>query len=639
MSVILAPALLQKFFDRNGVPAAKALLFTYAAGTTTKAATYIDSTQTTQNTNPIQLNAFGEANVWLPLGVAYKFVLAPATDTDPPTNPFWTVDQVAAPMSQAQFNGLLATAGGAPLVNYSIIKYDQTAAELAAGVTPVNYAIASHTACSSVIIERYGTNTTPGTTDMTTALNSAIAVANVCGLPIMGQAVTYKITAALNTLTSLGGIDLPVGYGSGDACILLSGTGYTGVTVTGAVNKLNFAVAGTGQAANGVYLNNPQRVAQSNIRVYNLAGFGLKIDKCWDCHFDTLSVERCGTSSLYAFSMNDAGDTCNETFIGHLQVEQSTNKAIFVSPNSVNCTFGVLHSERTTGDGTNPTHILGGNSSHYLSARIEGTSNVLVSLQGFDATSYNDIRCPGATINLNNGSNSAYYYTEVSGFNCANLTWDPSNVAPWRIVGGSVSGTVTLTSATRGQARIEHSNLTNLSLANNGTTLELEDCSVSGTISNAGGNPVLYARNVAFTNFPSMQQVTLDQCSVTNAYTLGTNQIVVSYKSIFNGALTLTVNSNALFYGYAGTRFNANLIGSSGGCYGILDQSCTLAQAATVGTDWYGTPGGLPSTLGAWDQGTIRYNPKPASAGYIGSVCTTGSSSGAGTWRTFGLIS
>lgn len=85
-----------RFEDNNGNPCSGCLLFTYTAGTTTKLSTYTDSTGDTANANPVVLNSRGEANVWLPYGTLYKFVLSPSTDTDPPTNAIWTVDNIPA---------------------------------------------------------------------------------------------------------------------------------------------------------------------------------------------------------------------------------------------------------------------------------------------------------------------------------------------------------------------------------------------------------------------------------------------------------------------------------------------------------------------------------------------------------------
>jgi hypothetical protein len=94
--VSISPTPVQRFVDSNGNALSGGLLFTYQAGTTTKYPTYTDSTGNTQNTNPIVLNQRGEAPIWLVPNQAYKFVLATATDSDPPTSPIWTEDEIEA---------------------------------------------------------------------------------------------------------------------------------------------------------------------------------------------------------------------------------------------------------------------------------------------------------------------------------------------------------------------------------------------------------------------------------------------------------------------------------------------------------------------------------------------------------------
>jgi hypothetical protein len=90
VSVLLAP------FPRLwfGPAFAGYKLFTYLAGTLTKQNTLTDSTGATPNTNPIILDANGSAAVWMTPGILLKFVLALPTDTDPPTIPIWTADNV-----------------------------------------------------------------------------------------------------------------------------------------------------------------------------------------------------------------------------------------------------------------------------------------------------------------------------------------------------------------------------------------------------------------------------------------------------------------------------------------------------------------------------------------------------------------
>lgn len=100
----LAPTPVQHFVDNNGNACSGCKLFTYVAGTTTKQAAYTDSTGSTPQTNPIVLNTRGEAPVWLNPVLPYKFVLSPGSDSDPPTNPIWTVDNVNLPGNLIQVN-------------------------------------------------------------------------------------------------------------------------------------------------------------------------------------------------------------------------------------------------------------------------------------------------------------------------------------------------------------------------------------------------------------------------------------------------------------------------------------------------------------------------------------------------------
>jgi hypothetical protein len=72
VSVIPAPTSHIQFLDANGKPLAGGKVFTYAGGTTNLLNTYIDSTGTSQNVDPVILDAGGYANIWLANAV-YKF--------------------------------------------------------------------------------------------------------------------------------------------------------------------------------------------------------------------------------------------------------------------------------------------------------------------------------------------------------------------------------------------------------------------------------------------------------------------------------------------------------------------------------------------------------------------------------------
>ena len=71
-----------QFFDDNGVPLAGGKIFTYAAGTTTPAATYTSNSGGTAHSNPIILDAAGRVaeEIWLSVDQTYKFLLKDAND-------------------------------------------------------------------------------------------------------------------------------------------------------------------------------------------------------------------------------------------------------------------------------------------------------------------------------------------------------------------------------------------------------------------------------------------------------------------------------------------------------------------------------------------------------------------------------
>lgn len=104
------PYIVIQEFDDDGDPAAGYQLFTYEAGTTTKLDTFSDYDLTTPNANPIILDSAGRATVYLSPRT-YKFVLAPPADTDPPSSPIWTRDDVPAVGLIEGSGDVVATAG------------------------------------------------------------------------------------------------------------------------------------------------------------------------------------------------------------------------------------------------------------------------------------------------------------------------------------------------------------------------------------------------------------------------------------------------------------------------------------------------------------------------------------------------
>lgn len=86
MAVFLSPVggAGAQFFDNNGTPLTGGNLYTYAAGTTTPAATYTSSAGNVAHSNPIILDAAGRvpgsSEIWLTSNIIYKFVLKTSND-------------------------------------------------------------------------------------------------------------------------------------------------------------------------------------------------------------------------------------------------------------------------------------------------------------------------------------------------------------------------------------------------------------------------------------------------------------------------------------------------------------------------------------------------------------------------------
>lgn len=267
MTTQLAPTPVFKAFDNVGLPLAFGKLYTYQAGTTTPQATYTDSTGNTPNPNPITLNARGETPLWLNPTLNYKFALTDALGNQIPG---WPVDNISGALFPGQSiipntdnaydlgsstfrwrNGYFATqlyvgSANTPIINGGNVSYWQrTAAEIAAGVTPTNYAYAPGW------VQRYGV-VGNGTTDDTTALqncynaNSGLDVYHGSGLTIaISSPVTLKSGSRYygkSAIIQKAGANM----GAGSSVNMLTGTSCTFTVVEGLEINGNAANNATG---------------------------------------------------------------------------------------------------------------------------------------------------------------------------------------------------------------------------------------------------------------------------------------------------------------------------------------------------------------------------------------------------------
>lgn len=240
MTAQLAPTPVFRAFDGLGLPLFKGQLTTYQAGTLIPQATYIDSTQTTPNTNPIILNARGECALWLDPTKAYKFAL---TDQFGNNIPGWPVDNIAIGNANPSFSIIptidnLFTLGSAsfswanvyvgpnhaPILGTSgnVAYYARTPAEVTAAITPTDLSYGA----IPYDIRRYGAAKTFSNATNKAALQSAITACGGEGSTSGGVVIVpadisygYKVTD-LTTYPNFTGITAPVtviDYGPGNS--------------------------------------------------------------------------------------------------------------------------------------------------------------------------------------------------------------------------------------------------------------------------------------------------------------------------------------------------------------------------------------------------------------------------------------
>ena len=93
MPAYLPSQFIFKAFDNNGLPLSGGQLFTYQSGTSIPLATYTDATGLTQKSNPIILDAYGQATIWLSSNL-YRFNLLDANSVQMPAP--YPIDNVSS---------------------------------------------------------------------------------------------------------------------------------------------------------------------------------------------------------------------------------------------------------------------------------------------------------------------------------------------------------------------------------------------------------------------------------------------------------------------------------------------------------------------------------------------------------------
>jgi hypothetical protein len=122
MAVFLSPVggAAAQFFDNNGVILSGGKLYTYAAGTTTPAATYTSSSGSTAHTNPIILDSAGRVpggETWLTTNTSYKFLLKDANDVLIGT--YDNISGIDDSYELLAYEAAVAASSGSSLVGYT----------------------------------------------------------------------------------------------------------------------------------------------------------------------------------------------------------------------------------------------------------------------------------------------------------------------------------------------------------------------------------------------------------------------------------------------------------------------------------------------------------------------------------------
>ena len=230
----------QLALDDDANPMAGALLYFFRTGTTELQAVYSDAALTTQHQNPVPADSAGEfPKIYLNSGATsnYRVRLTTASGVQ-----LYQEDEIERfTVSQSEMTTVLNP---------------RTSTEIAAAATPVNFAIPSHETCGYVIIERYGDNSSPGTTDMRDAIHAALAVARSARIRRVTSISSVLAVTDTVDLQSYTHLDLAFGESASGGGPIESGTeirwiGANNGTVIRAFNCRLFECSGFYVNSNG----------------------------------------------------------------------------------------------------------------------------------------------------------------------------------------------------------------------------------------------------------------------------------------------------------------------------------------------------------------------------------------------------
>jgi hypothetical protein len=199
--------------------------------------------------------------------------------------------------------------------------FPQTIYESNAGVVPVNFFYPPG------VIDRYGTNTTPGTTDMLTAINNAILVSAAGGGDAFGFGTTYFHSAPI-TMKALATL-----RGSGKFTTIFLGTDTgNGVATTSPINSAT-TVATVIRDCRFVNTNGSNTgggvvdVGGTEVTVYNVSvnghAYGIILDQSELADVDLCSIDQFATGGIWLVNGADHTALANAGYTNRISVKRT----------------------------------------------------------------------------------------------------------------------------------------------------------------------------------------------------------------------------------------------------------------------------------------------------------------------------
>lgn len=301
-----------QFLAADGSPLVGGKLYTYLAGTSTLTTTWQDLNQSTANTNPIILDARGEAVIWLDPALDYKFVLQTSASVA-----VWTVDNISGAGALAdRLRDELAASGGSSLVGF-----------IQAGTGAVARTVQAKDR-DFVSVKDFGA-VGDDTTDDTAFIQAAEDACALSGNSLYFPAGTYRCNSGITKKSvnwvGAGKYKTKLAYRGNSTFINATGTSPSRKLFTISDMELNGTNAGA--AAVGITLGwNQRSTPLVRVHIYNFGHYGIHFnDENWIVDFYDVEVDTCGgqttnSSGIFKNSSIDAS-TWNAISFHNLTVE------------------------------------------------------------------------------------------------------------------------------------------------------------------------------------------------------------------------------------------------------------------------------------------------------------------------------